>query len=142
VSVRVRFHFADEPLVMEGGHAINIVGWSDTYRTEHGEVGGFIVRNTWADGLGTAHGLKARGSHTAAYFHGEVYGGHSPSFNLPKIWLGEVDGGTGSYAVGVLTPPLWTCVRSPTSTRPSTAPTRTLLARGSRSIRLPPAAHR
>jgi hypothetical protein len=44
------------------------VGYSDVYRTEWGAVGGYIVRNTWKDGLGAAHGLRARGSHTAAYY--------------------------------------------------------------------------
>lgn len=66
------FLFQDQVMELEGGHAINIVGWNDVYRTEHGDVGGFIVRNTWADGLGTAHGLKARGSHTAAFFMQDI----------------------------------------------------------------------
>jgi hypothetical protein len=40
------------------------VGYSDVYRTEWGFVGGYIIRNTWKDGLGVAHGLKGRGSHS------------------------------------------------------------------------------
>jgi len=61
-----------EPLVIAGGHAINIVGYSDTYVTEQGDVGGFIIRNTWADGVNVAHGAKSRGSHTPAFFMHEV----------------------------------------------------------------------
>ena len=46
------------PMVLEGGHAINIVGYTDGYRDDRGNVGGFIVRNTWADGIGK--GPRAR----------------------------------------------------------------------------------
>lgn len=61
------YHQPMEPLEPDGGHAINIVGYSDVYRTEWGAVGGYIVRNTWKDGLGIAHGLRARGEpHEAA----------------------------------------------------------------------------
>ena len=31
-------------------------------------MGGYIVRNTWRDGLGFAHGMRARGSHSAAFY--------------------------------------------------------------------------
>ena len=62
------FHQRGEPMAAEGGHAVNIVGYSDTYTTELGHVGGYILRNTWKDGLGVGHGLKARGSHTARFF--------------------------------------------------------------------------
>jgi hypothetical protein len=35
----------------EGGHAMTLVGYSDAYRTEFGYVGGFILKNSWWDGL-------------------------------------------------------------------------------------------
>ena len=54
-----------EPLFDVGGHAVNIVGYNDYYRDEFGNTGGFILRNTWKDGLGIAHGQGTRGSHTA-----------------------------------------------------------------------------
>jgi len=66
------FHLPGEPLIAEGGHAINIVGYNDGYRTEWGAVGGYIVRNTWRDGLGFAHNMRARGSHSAAFFMQDV----------------------------------------------------------------------
>lgn len=51
-----------------GGHAINIVGFTDTYLDEHGNQGGFILRNSWSDGLGFAHASKGRGSHSYLYY--------------------------------------------------------------------------
>lgn len=81
---------AGEPIIEEGGHAVNIVGYNDNYKTEQGHVGGYIVRNTWADGLGTAHGLKARGSHTARYFLQDVSDGDEglacPNPHSPRMW--------------------------------------------------------
>ena len=62
------FHQPGEPLITSGGHAINIVGYNDHYRTARGFEGGYIVRNTWEDGMGSSHGMRARGSHSAAYF--------------------------------------------------------------------------
>ena len=53
------FHRHGETIEQEGGHSVNVVGYNDEYRDEWGNTGGYIVRNTWADGLGTAHGLKA-----------------------------------------------------------------------------------
>ena len=35
------------PLRLEGGHAMLLVGYSDTYATSDGYRGGFIVRNSW-----------------------------------------------------------------------------------------------
>ena len=31
-------------------------------------MGGFILRNSWADGISFSHGSKAKGSHTAAFY--------------------------------------------------------------------------
>jgi hypothetical protein len=36
---------------VEGGHAMTLAGYSDTFRTEFGFVGGFILKNSWWDGL-------------------------------------------------------------------------------------------
>ena len=66
------FHQQNEPLVQIGGHAINIVGYNDHFRTVRGFDGGWIVRNTWEDGMGRSHGMRARGSHSAAYFLQDV----------------------------------------------------------------------
>jgi hypothetical protein len=79
-----------EPLVEDGGHAVNIVGYSDTYVTERGDVGGFIIRNTWADGVSVAHGAKSRGSHTPAFFmHAVSFQEESmscPNPHDPRSW--------------------------------------------------------
>ena len=69
---------------------VNIVGYSDTYTTERGHVGGYILRNTWKDGLGIGHGLKARGSHTAAFFMQTISdaseGELCPNAHSPRSW--------------------------------------------------------
>ena len=81
---------ATEPLITEGGHAVSIVGYNDHYRDEHGSTGGFILRNSWKDGLGTSHGLKARGSHTAAYYAQLLSPADESQFcpnpNSPRNW--------------------------------------------------------
>ena len=65
-------HQPSEKVIESGGHAVNIVGFNDAYRDEAGNVGGFIIRNSWSDGLGLQHGAKGRGSHSAAYYHQSV----------------------------------------------------------------------
>jgi len=76
--------------VVEGGHAVNIVGYNDYYQDEFGNMGGFILRNTWADGLGTAHGLKARGSHSAEFYMQTEKGANDasacPNPHSPRSW--------------------------------------------------------
>lgn len=55
--------------IFEGGHAMALVGYSDVFRTRHGHVGGYILRNSWWDGLPPSTDWKhARGSHSLAWF--------------------------------------------------------------------------
>ena len=35
--------------IVEGGHAMGLVGFSDVYRTQHGFTGGWILKNSWCD---------------------------------------------------------------------------------------------
>ena len=35
-------------LILLGGHAVGIVGFSDEYTDEWGNTGGFIIRNSWS----------------------------------------------------------------------------------------------
>lgn len=60
-------------MAVEGGHVMTLVGFNDLFRTQQGHVGGFILKNSWWDGvhpaLGPAH---ARGSHSAKYWLQEV----------------------------------------------------------------------
>lgn len=83
------------PMVLEGGHAINIVGYTDGYRDDRGNVGGFIVRNTWADGIGKGHGSDCRGSHTAAFFYGGMGDTDEaiacPNLHSPRSWFPAAD---------------------------------------------------
>ena len=60
-------------MILLGGHALNIVGYTDSYTDEWGNRGGFILRNSWDDGLGNAHGSSGRGSHSAAYYMRELH---------------------------------------------------------------------
>lgn len=64
---------------MEGGHAMGLVGYTDVYQSRHGFVGGWILKNSWFDGLPPGwegdkpSGWKhARGSHSIAYFMQKV----------------------------------------------------------------------
>ncbi|EOD40272.1 hypothetical protein EMIHUDRAFT_260178 [Emiliania huxleyi CCMP1516] len=80
-----------EPLFDVGGHAVNIVGYNDYYRDEFGNTGGFILRNTWKDGLGIAHGQGTRGSHTARYYNKDLDGANDeplscPNPHSPRSW--------------------------------------------------------
>ena len=73
VTMKGEWHHQPGDRVIEsGGHAVNIVGFNDAYHDEAGNVGGFILRNSWSDGLGLQHGAKGRGSHSAAYYHQSV----------------------------------------------------------------------
>ena len=53
----------------EGGHAMALVGYSDGFRTVHGFTGGYILKNSWWDGLPPSEDWKhARGSHSLEWF--------------------------------------------------------------------------
>ncbi len=55
--------------VIEGGHAMALVGYSDTFRTRHGFTGGWILKNSWWDGLPpTPMWSHARGSHSIRHY--------------------------------------------------------------------------
>lgn len=57
----------------EGGHAMGLVGYSDVFRTQHGYVGGWILKNSWFDGIPPGRQWShARGSHSIDYFMGAV----------------------------------------------------------------------
>ncbi|RHY30337.1 hypothetical protein DYB32_004397 [Aphanomyces invadans] len=54
---------------LEGGHAMTLVGYNDNYRTQDGATGGYILKNSWWDGVDPALGPKrARGSHSIRYW--------------------------------------------------------------------------
>lgn len=79
---------------LEGGHAMAIVGYSDVYRTQHGFVGGYILKNSWWDGLppeAFGGGWKhARGSHTVAFYMQQVSDEDErricPNCHSPRTW--------------------------------------------------------
>ncbi|OWY90161.1 hypothetical protein PHMEG_00041835, partial [Phytophthora megakarya] len=53
----------------EGGHAMTLAGYNDLYRTKQGYTGGFILKNSWFDGIHPAFGpMHARGSHSIKYW--------------------------------------------------------------------------
>jgi len=79
------------PLRREGGHAVTIVGYNDVFVTEAGFTGGWIIKNSWWDGLPPGPSWKqARGSHSMGYFLQE----HSdadersicPNVHSPRSW--------------------------------------------------------
>eukprot|EP00727_Mastigamoeba_balamuthi_P008834 m51a1_g4573 hypothetical protein (571) ;mRNA; f:157189-159406 len=60
--------------VVEGGHAMNAVGYNDEFVTKQGQKGGFIIKNSWHDLTYGADpdGRGARGSHSVAYWMQEI----------------------------------------------------------------------
>lgn len=79
---------------LEGGHAMALVGFSDNYRTQFGAVGGWILKNSWWDGLPPwklGHSwTHARGSHSIAYFLQEISSADEsktcPNAHSPQVW--------------------------------------------------------
>ncbi|EQC42579.1 hypothetical protein SDRG_00309 [Saprolegnia diclina VS20] len=57
--------YAHRGLAYEGGHAMHLVGYNDAFLNHEGEVGGFILKNSWADG-------PSQGSHTLKYWLQEI----------------------------------------------------------------------
>ena len=75
----------------EGGHAMALVGFSDVYTTQHGFTGGWILKNSWWDGLPPGEGWQhGRGSHSIAYFMQEVSSADEahvcPNSHSPQTW--------------------------------------------------------
>jgi hypothetical protein len=69
------------PLVPAGGHAVVIAGYTDSFVSSMGYVGGLIIKNSWWDGVPlkgmtckdpTAPCAAGRGSHTLGYFMGAL----------------------------------------------------------------------
>lgn len=58
--------FSHNEMVLEGGHAMTLVGYNDDFVTQAGMQGGFILRNSWQDGMTQAGG--ARGSHSLMWW--------------------------------------------------------------------------
>ncbi|KAF4039593.1 hypothetical protein GN244_ATG08238 [Phytophthora infestans] len=58
---------------IEYGENYNMNGYNDLYRTKQGYTGGFILKNSWFDGIHPALGPKhARGSHSLKYWLQEI----------------------------------------------------------------------
>lgn len=114
------------PPIFEGGHAMALVGYSDTYRTAHGfvrgahqtpapkasapphacplptatpnpeQVGGYILKNSWWDGLPPGPTWKhARGSHSLGWFLQDISlqdeARLCPNAHSPESWFGCSD---------------------------------------------------
>ncbi|OQR91693.1 hypothetical protein ACHHYP_04461 [Achlya hypogyna] len=74
-------HFGMEA---EGGHAMTIVGYNDEYTTKDGYTGGYILKNSWWDGVDPPLGpVHARGSHSIQYFLQEI-SAFEERFNCPN----------------------------------------------------------
>ncbi|KDO21954.1 hypothetical protein SPRG_21201 [Saprolegnia parasitica CBS 223.65] len=68
----------------EGGHAMTIVGYNDEYTTKDGYTGGYILKNSWWDGVDPPLGpVHARGSHSIRYFMQEI-SEFEERFNCPN----------------------------------------------------------
>ncbi|KAH7828462.1 putative papain family cysteine protease domain containing protein [Monocercomonoides exilis] len=81
---------------MEGGHAMQIVAYNDGWRTQNGELGGFVIKNSWHDQIyewnyGSRSGRGARGSHSIPYWMSEYSTWDErmvcPNVHLPENWV-------------------------------------------------------
>lgn len=92
------------PLAAVGGHAVTIVGYTDTFASSMGHVGGFIIKNSWWDGVPphsllcddvTAPCVAGRGSHSVAYFMQQISDiverEVCPNAASPSSWYACVD---------------------------------------------------
>jgi len=88
-----------QPIVKAGGHAVGLVGFTDTFPTVHAGTGGFILKNSWWDGIPpagmtckdpTAPCAAGRGSHSLGYFlqkHSEIAERTiCPNVHSPASW--------------------------------------------------------
>jgi hypothetical protein len=53
--------FSHDDLIIEGGHAMNLVGFNDQFELSSGDVGALIIKNSWSDS-------KYSGSHSMQYY--------------------------------------------------------------------------
>ncbi|RHY89576.1 hypothetical protein DYB37_010031 [Aphanomyces astaci] len=52
-------YFAHAGMVLDDGHAMELVGYNDAFQNHEGEVGGFIVKNSWVPAENTgSHSLQ------------------------------------------------------------------------------------
>eukprot|EP00823_Brevimastigomonas_motovehiculus_P000334 TRINITY_DN10429_c0_g1_i1.p1 TRINITY_DN10429_c0_g1~~TRINITY_DN10429_c0_g1_i1.p1 ORF type:complete len:580 (+),score=121.96 TRINITY_DN10429_c0_g1_i1:22-1761(+) len=83
-------HHAMNP---EAGHVMMLSGYNDQYETELHQKGGFIMRNTWKDGvyfLDEFGNVRNRGSHSLQFFMGEISSADEravcPNSDNPRNW--------------------------------------------------------
>ncbi|ETV64213.1 hypothetical protein, variant [Aphanomyces astaci] len=57
--------FAHSRMAYAGAHVMHLVGYNDAFRNHEGEVGGFILKNSWADS-------QTRGSHSLKWWLQEI----------------------------------------------------------------------
>ena len=56
-------------MTLEGGHVMVLAGYNDAFRTKDGFTGGYILKNSWFDGIAPPLGPRvARGSHSVRYW--------------------------------------------------------------------------
>jgi len=80
-------------LELEAGHVMVLAGYNDEYQTEDGMKGGFIMRNSWIDGVYSLNEFgerKARGSHSLAFFMQQISPANEraicPNSANPRNW--------------------------------------------------------
>ncbi|OQR90685.1 hypothetical protein ACHHYP_05320 [Achlya hypogyna] len=84
-GLNLQAEFVHSPeMTFSGGHAMLAVGYNDAFMTQEGHIGGFILKNSWADGPG-------RHSHSIGYFlHNHSYEDElavCPNSLNPLNWL-------------------------------------------------------
>jgi len=88
---------------LEAGHVMTLAGYNDQFQTEDGMLGGFILRNSWIDGvyaLDEFGSIRSRGSHSLAYLMQTIGLADDrllcPNSADPRNWYSCGGGGNGT----------------------------------------------
>jgi len=91
-------------MTLEGGHLMLLVGYNDNYRTKDGFTGGFILKNSWFDGVAPPLAPHIpRGSHSIRYWMEQISDWEErticPNSHSPYNWYqcGNAESVTGGH---------------------------------------------
>ncbi|KAJ4458362.1 putative hect e3 ubiquitin [Paratrimastix pyriformis] len=93
--------FMHDQYIIEGGHAMNAVGFNDHFVTQSGQVGGFVLMNSWHDAIYPIP-RGPRGSHSLPFYLSEISDWDEriicPNARNPRNWLSCIDMQVGPHS--------------------------------------------